>query len=122
MPDATRMRATAKRLIDKNGEAVTITSPGARTGWDTAAGKPTFANPGTVTLKGVVTAFESAFIDGERVRTGDRMVLVAGADLTFEPEPGHNITVDGKDYAIVATDPVRLQGQVVTNSLHARGA
>ena len=106
--DYQSLRATAQRLIDENGQDVTLTRS---TGgvFDHGAGE--YTTPQTVTqvaTRGVVLDYPTGLIDGTRVLTGDRRALLIPSVEIMDTDA---LTfADGTKYRIVRLERVAPAG------------
>jgi len=98
-----KMTATASRLINKYGAAITITRtiPGTFSAATQTQTTPTTTSD---TLKGTIEEYKAHEIDGESIRYGDKKILVPKSDLQnlLEPKPGDIISIDSKTYRVVS--------------------
>lgn len=107
-PIYARLQATAQRLIAKYGQSATvkrITPPDPVYGGDPVV----TTYPATL----VPMAYESRYIDGTVIQTGDMQIYISSVGLAIEPTVGDVVTANGADYAIVTGDPNKYNG--VTN-------
>lgn len=117
--DYSRPAATAKRLLDRFGQAGAISrsTPG---GYDPETG-PTdpveLQSPCTVAL----LEFDNRQIDGELVKIGDRRALIA-PDATFEPDAGDVLTVASEVVQVVRNRPLKPAGVIVLHDCIVRSA
>lgn len=115
--DYNRPAATAKRLLDRFGQAGAISrsTPG---GYDPVTG-PTdpveLQSPCTVAL----LEFDNRQIDGELIRIGDRRALIA-PDVSFEPQAGDSLTVGSDVLQVVRNRPLSPAGVVVLHDCIVR--
>jgi len=61
----------------------------------------------------VPMAYETRYIDGTVIKTGDMQIYISAVGLAIEPTVGDVVTANGTDYAIVNGDPNKYDG--VTN-------
>lgn len=110
--------ATADRLIERFGVAVTLTRsvPGA---YDPATGAPAAATVTTQSVKAVVRDFPQAYIDGTFIRSGDRKVLVAALGITA-PQAGDVFPWDGQSLVVVESKALAPAGSAVIYTLQVR--
>ena len=108
--DYARPAATAKRLLTRFGQVVTIkrTTPGA---YDPATGT---VSGGTVgySCAGAVMNYASRDIDGTLVQRGDVRVLLA-PDAAFEPKP--------TELTVINAEATKPAGSPVLYEVQARG-
>ena len=118
--DYARPAATAKRLLTRFGQVVTIikrTTPGA---YDPATGT---VSGGTVgySCAGAVMNYASRDIDGTLVQRGDVRVLLA-PDAAFEPKPGDTVTLaDTTELTVINAQATKPAGSPVLYEVQARG-
>jgi len=117
--DYARPAATAKRLLTRFGQVVTIkrTTPGA---YDPATGT---VSGGTVgySCAGAVMNYASRDIDGTLVQRGDVRVLLA-PDAAFEPKPGDTVTLaDTTVLTVINSRATKPAGLAVLYEIQARG-
>lgn len=74
----------------------------------------------TLTMNGVVVDYTSRQLDGERVKAGDRRVLLDPSGQTKEVAVGDEVIVDNVRHMIVATSHVRPAGTTVLFDCTAR--
>ncbi len=103
--DYSRMAATATRLIDKAGQAVTlkIRTPGV-IDEVTGEGGDTFAD---TQAKGVKLNFKAAEIDGTVILVNDFILLVDGEQ---ELTPGDKAVMEGVTFEIINAWPLSPGG------------
>lgn len=118
MTEYTRSIATALRLITKKGQAVTITY---RSGgsYNQATGGLTVTET-TATAYGVVTQYSNSDIDGELIRQGDLMLIVAASGVT-KPSVDDDVTLaDSTEYTIKSVTDVSPANESVIYRLQLR--
>ncbi|MBX4920993.1 hypothetical protein HJA76_14975 [Rhizobium bangladeshense] len=105
-PLYTRLQATAKRLIEKYGQAGNIrriAPPDPVTGGD---GTPT-----DYPVKLVPMTYDQRYVDGSNVRASDRQLYISSVGLAIKPTVGDQaVTADGVSYHIIAADPNNYDG------------
>lgn len=117
--DYSRPAETAKRLLDRFGQAGAISrsTPG---GYDPETG-PTdpveLQSPCTVAL----LEFDNHQIDGELILVGDRRALIA-PDVSFEPQTGDVLTAGSEVVAVVKNRPLKPAGVIVLHDCIVRSA
>jgi len=109
------MRATATRLLTKNGKAYPLTRGG-----DTIRdqfGKEVTTPAITATVTGVITEYSSREIDGSLIATGDKKLAA-----TFETVVRINdrIEIDGKNWRVVQPNPVKPADMVISYNIQLR--
>lgn len=116
--DYARARATAERLLTTFGAvgAIRRQAPGSGPSYD--PGSPVLTDhPATV----AVTAYTAREIDGTRIRSGDRKVLVSAKGLPVEPTTSDKLVESsGTAWTIVAVEAVRPADVTVLYRLQCR--
>jgi hypothetical protein len=105
-----RQIATAKRILNKSGETVVLTSPNAgMQQYDPATGDPLPIVAGqTITVKGYLGRYESKDADGVTVLATDgRLILPA---TTPRIDKGWTATMDNTTLRVMSVSPIRNQG------------
>lgn len=92
--------ATKGQLLPATITSRTLADPDVNN--PTAAPTPTETSH---TCEGIVDMYKDFFIDGERVRTEDRKILIIAESITpaVDPKPGDDVTIEGTTYAVVGT-------------------
>ena len=112
------LASTALKQIAKFGRSVTLRAVTAGT-FDTSTGTKTGASTADTVVKAVVTAYKDKQIDGEIIRHGDKMVMIAGSAVTTAPVT-NDIVVDGGDYKIVNIETIQPGDTVLIYKLQVR--
>lgn len=107
MANYTRMAATAKRLIEKNGRTVTLVRL-SRSALDT--NKPWRGPdpdpdpaPAAITCKAVIVPYEAKELEGSLIRNGDKRAFIADTSLPDHDLEKFDTLIDGGDtYKIVS--------------------
>lgn len=113
--------ALAKKLIKKNGQAVTLRG-------FTAGAAPDPAKPwkpgGNVaadqTIEAVFLDYEQRYIDGQTIRMGDQRVFMPAEGLTAPPEVDGQVLRSAEVWKIVAVKPLNPNGQAIMYELQVR--
>lgn len=122
----------AQRLIAKNGQDTILRrfsdapAPDPDKPWRTGS-----AEPDDITVKAVFLNYGDLGRSGERfmpdtqVQTGDKLVLIAGGDLTSAPELRDRLYRNGggdddEGFSIVNIQTIDPNGQQVLHQLHVR--
>ncbi|MBD9635469.1 hypothetical protein IB277_04025 [Ensifer sp. ENS07] len=100
------MQATAHELIEEFGQVGVVTR---LTPPDPILGGEPVSTPHPAAL--VPMAYEARYIDGTNIRTGDVQIYISSVGLVIEPTVGDIVSANGTDYAIVAGDPNKYDGQ-----------
>jgi hypothetical protein len=100
--------AQAAKLLNKFGEAVTVTFPGTA-GFDPITGEPTTPSSGnSYTAKGYAGQYLSSDIDGTVIQQNDiRLIMQL---ILVRPEVGCTALVDGTTYRIMDVQAIRKSG------------
>lgn len=114
---------TAKRLINRNGEQstfrrTTLAPPLGGDPWDPSV--PTVAN---TVVDAVWLEFDERRIDGELIKVGDQEVFIAASDLpSVQPDGATDVLIraSGEQWAIVRTETLAPNGQVILHQVHVR--
>lgn len=121
MVDFVKARATAKRLIDKNGRLVTF-SKETRTASD--ASKPWKKTTGTAASFTMICSFinyESREIDGDKIKVGDQKMLANAIDNGDNNIVDFNTVTDGDEtWRIKKVDSIRPGDIVVMYEVQVR--
>lgn len=113
--------ALAKKLIKKNGQAVTLRG-------FTAGAAPDPAKPwkpgGNVaadqTIEAVFLDYEQRYIDGQTIRTGDQRVFMPAEGLTVPPEVEGLVLRGLEVWKVIAVKPLNPNGQAIMYELQVR--
>lgn len=100
-----RLRATADRLIQQFGGAVTfkrIETSG--TAWNPVGAEAQF------TAFAAVVDYNVTEIDGSLVQAGDRRALVSAVDLDIEPKPGDHLERGSERWRVVRVSRIDVDG------------
>lgn len=73
--------ATAQRLLEKFGKALTLARPNDGAGYVPGSGAPSGGSPAPVTGVGVLLGYKAAEIDNEAILVTDRKLIFRGDDL-----------------------------------------
>ena len=115
--DYARSKATAARLLARFGQAATLRRPS--TGG--TAYNPTQGSPADYPVTIVVTDYETREVDGTRILSTDKKVLLAKGSLSVEPATSDLlIEASGAVYKIVNVQPLNPGGTVVMYTIQAR--
>ncbi|MEM1189940.1 MAG: hypothetical protein AAGI72_15515 [Pseudomonadota bacterium] len=112
----TDLADTAGELLAEFGRPLTFTRS-ARGAFDPATGTVA-STASTYTLNGVVTKFKNSEIDGERILSKDRRVLVDGRGQ--EPAVGDTVQIEGKSARVQDYMPLSPAGVAVMYAVQAR--
>jgi hypothetical protein len=111
MVNYVKSAATAKRLIEANGQDVSLyrkneTASDATKPWRGPAGT---GNKLIATVKGVVVDMNDKDVDGTLIRRSDRKLMVANDSLPTgtTTEDIDHIRIAGEDYKVVSSSPLQ---------------
>jgi len=113
--------ALAKKLIKKNGQAVTLrgftagSAPDPDKPW-----KPGANLPSNQSIEAVFLDYEQRYIDGETIRTGDQRVFMPAEGLTTPPEVEGLVVRGAELWKIIAVKPLNPNGQAIMYELQVR--
>ena len=115
--DYAETKADADELIAEFGQAATLRRPGASTGdaWNPTQGAAT--DYGCMV---VVLSYDYREIDGTRILSTDKKVLLAKASLSAEPATSDRLLISGAEHAIIDVQPLNPGGTVVLYQIQAR--
>lgn len=113
--DYATSKATADRLIERFGQAVTLKRP-TNTGtsynptvsWASHAGRA------------VVLNYDNRDVDGTRVLATDKRVMLSKASLSIEPGPQDRLVIGGVEHGIVSVMPLAPGGTTLLYEIQAR--
>lgn len=117
--DYRKMSTTAKRLLTRFGQAVTVqrTTTG---GYDPLTGTVTGGASG-YTCHGAVMNYRNQDIDGTLIMRGDVRVLLA-PDAGFAPNPGDKVTLAaGGEMTVISAKQTHPSGFPVLYEVQCRG-
>ena len=113
--------ALAKKLIKKNGQAVTLrgftvgAAPDPAKPWkpggNVAADQP---------IEAVFLDYEQRYIDGQTIRMGDQRVFMPASGLTSAPEVEGLVLRGSEQWKIITTKPLNPNGQQIMYELQVR--
>jgi hypothetical protein len=115
----TSAAATANRLLLKFGAPATLTrvTPG---GYDPATGTTTADVTQTWTGTGAKFDYESKFVDGTRIRSGDQYVLLSVVGVSL-PQEGDTIQIGTDVLKVVIAEVLRPALVNVLFTVQVRG-
>jgi hypothetical protein len=114
--DYGRSKATADRLIGRFGQAAALKRPNS----SGPAYAPVEGTPTSYAVTVVVNDYRNAEIDGTRVQSGDKKVMMAKGSLAIEPTTSDTLVIGGKEHAIVEVRPLNPGGTVILYEVQAR--
>jgi hypothetical protein len=120
------LAATAKRMIEAKGKDVTLVRIGKAAADANAPHRGSTPSETTYTVKAVEKAFTTKQIDGERIRAGDKLFVLAEdsriAANGFIPTLADKLRLGGRDWSILDVS-AKVPGDVaLTYEIHARAA
>ncbi len=110
------MAQVALRLITKFGYTVTIKRT---TGEiiDPVTGAVTPGVDSTFTPQGMLRTYPNGFIDGTRIMTGDREVII---DPTVPVLVGDTVAIDGADWPVIVVNESKTAGTLLVSFVQVR--
>lgn len=126
--DYTKSAATAERLLQKFGQAVTLVRPSTSPPtYDPATGISTPVAPASYAGRGAVFDYKQTDVNATLVQAGDQRLYLSPfqADGSAMPEPVTSddvVLANGKTYSVVRGGEVNPAGTVVLYDLQLRGA
>lgn len=116
--DYARPQAVANRLIAKFGQDGAVRRTGAPTGPEY---DPTPGLPVDHPARFVVTGYDNREIDGTRILSKDKKVLMAPGSLKIDPGEGDLLVeADGSTLTIIDADPLKPAETVLLWMIQAR--
>lgn len=113
--------ALAKKLIKKNGQAVTLRGFTTNAAPDPAKPwKPGGNVPADQPIEAVFLDYEQRYIDGQTIRMGDQRVFLPAEGLTAPPEVDGQVLRSAEVWKIVAVKPLNPNGQAIMYELQVR--
>jgi hypothetical protein len=125
--DYTKSAATAERLLQKFGQAVTLSRPSTSAPtYDPATGISTSVAPATYIGRGAVFDYKQTDVNATLVQAGDQRLYLSPfqADGSAMPEPKTSDEIalaNGTTYSIVRAGKVDPAGTKVLYDLQLRG-
>jgi hypothetical protein len=110
---------TASRLIQKNGQPVTVRGIAPTAGptpW--RPGPPSVSDQ--VGISAVFLDYQQKYIDGEVIRMGDQQVLLPALGLSAPPEVDGYILRGAEKWKILVVKPLNPNGQTILFELQVR--
>lgn len=113
--------ALAKRLITKNGQAVTLRTFTQVEGTDpNKPWKPGGKVQQDLPAVAVFLDYEQKYVDGDTVRMGDQRVFVPASGLTTAPEVDGVVLRGSEQWKIITIKPLNPNGQQIMYELQVR--
>lgn len=114
---ATSLRKTASKLMSKFGGSVTIRRV------TTGAYNPTTgtATPSTsdTTVKGVLEDVQQREVN-DLIRSSDKKLTIAAADLSFEPGVSDQISVSGRVFQCIQVNRIEQENTAIVFEMYLR--
>lgn len=112
MVNYVKSAATAKRLIEANGQDVSLYRKSEAVADATKPWRgptPSTSNVLVATVKGVVVDMSDKDVDGSLIRRSDRKLMIANDSLptTVTTEDIDFIRIAGEDYKVVSSNPLQ---------------
>lgn len=113
--------ALAKKLIKKNGQAVTLRGFTAGAAPDpTKPWKPGGNVAADQPIEAVFLDYEQRYIDGQTIRMGDQRVFMPADGLTAPPEVEGLVLRGSEVWKVIAVKPLNPNGQAIMYELQVR--
>ncbi|XAI94570.1 head-to-tail stopper [Pseudomonas phage vB_Pa-PAC4] len=113
--------ALAKKLIKKNGQAVTLRGFTTNAAPDPAKPwKPGGNVAADQTIEAVFLDYEQRYIDGQTIRMGDQRVFMPAESLTAPPEVEGLVLRGLEVWKVIAVKPLNPNGQAIMYELQVR--
>lgn len=113
--DYSGIKATAEGLIERFGQAGTLTQ---------TANSGTAYDPTRVdtdhTVNVALLNFKTSEIDGTVIQQGDKKAYLSTDDLTVVPVPGDKLNANSEDHRVMMVEPINPGGTVVVYKLQVR--
>jgi hypothetical protein len=100
----------ANQLIGDFGKTVTYKQRASS--FDPSTGKTSFTETASSAIIAPPEPYKQNRIDGSTIQNGDAMTSVAGSAISFVPEIGDRVLMNGVDWNVVAVNPV-FSGELV---------
>ena len=107
--DYAKMATTAARLLEKFGQTISVIRTTGET-IDPITGAIVAGSDTTYSPKGLLRKYPNEVIDGTRIETGDRELIV---DNTVEPALSDKVTVQGEQWTVVNVASINPAGTAV---------
>jgi hypothetical protein len=108
------MAATAKKLLTKFGQPVTITSYAAAS-YNPATGASSLTGTDTVTV-GAIFSYKDTMVDGTMVKRGDKYLL-----CPIAADVGDKVSLVIGTYSVIDVKPINPAGTPVMYKFNLRG-
>jgi hypothetical protein len=108
---------TAKSLLTKYGQVVTLSGSSSGGSFDPATGEPTTETIETVSGVGALFGYKTNEIDGTIILAGDSKLTMS---TTGTPTVGMTTTLNGSVWRVMAVDEIAPAGSVVYYNLQLR--
>ena len=113
------LRATAQRLIQKNGRTVIYTRKGTTIA-DVAKPWEGKSGDSTLSLKAAFIEFTLVSVRGNLVQAGDKRVLIAADDLGIIPDTKDTILDKNVTWNIVSVEAIDPSDAAIVYDFHMR--
>ena len=111
------MQATAARLIDQFGRDVVLVRESGGS-IDPLTGTATAGTDSSVTVRGIVRRYPNSLIDGTRIQSTDREVVVEAKE---QPLMTDRIRIDSNDYLVEEIQTTNPAGTPLVYFIRVRG-
>ena len=121
--DYVKSAATAERLLQKFGQAVTLSRPSTNAPtYDPATGISTPVAPATYVGRGAVFDYKQTDINQTLVQAGDQRLYLSPAAPMVEPKTSDDIVLaNGTTYTVQRSGKIAPAGTVVLYDVQLRG-
>ena len=109
------MALTASRLISKYGYPALLTAHNDAVDPVTGVATTTSSNP--VQVMGILQKYPTKLIDGSRIKTGDRLLIMDG---NVKPLISDRVTIYSEDWAIESIETVNPASKTIVYFLQVR--
>lgn len=113
-----KMRATAERLVDKFGKAITLRRTTST--FDPSTGT-TSESTTDHSVNAVIEPYAERLIDGSLIQVGDMQVTVPAKSLSIDPDTSKDsVILDSVEWTLVRVEALYSGEQVATWALQVR--
>jgi hypothetical protein len=114
--DYARLKDSADRLLVRFGQAAVLRRPSL----SGTAYNPTVGTATDYDVTAAVFDFKAREVDGARIRTGDKRVLLAKESLAIAPTTADKMVIGGVEHAIINVKTTSPAGTVILWEVQAR--
>lgn len=113
--------ATAARLVQKNGQDMTfVRFTNAAPADPTMPWRVDAVTEDTTAFKGVMLDYPPDFVESWSLQRGDKIILIAGADLAVTPTEQDHIRLGDAEYSIEHLKTIAPNGELILHTLQVR--